>query len=756
MTFGTTICGFPRMGEKRELKKALEGFWSGNNTLEELIQVSMDIRRKNWLLQKDKGIGLISCNDFSWYDHILDTAVALNAIPERFRWIEEQHSQYFAMARGVESSVAMQMTKWFNTNYHYIVPELDASQSFRPDISKIRDEYQQALELGIEPKINLIGPVTFLGLSRCAAGGTPYNYSDRVFSAYEELLREISQLGDTVYVQLDEPIFARDPLKDELFLLSTFYGQLKGAAENLRLIVTTYFEHSCEATSILADLPIWGLGLDFVHGAENIKSLEQIGDKHLIAGIVDGRNIWANSLDDTLKLLESIASKVDRDQIILSTSCSLLHVPYSLANEPDSPVKKWLAFACEKVDEVVLLGQLFHGASPAPETENKLKENRLQIQDRRTSPIVINPSVQRRLASIGKAERRGNAAERKALQQEKLNLPDLPTTTIGSFPQTPELRKLRRAYKNRQISPEQYEKSIQESIDSCIAFQEDIGLDVLVHGEPERNDMVEYFGELLSGFHFTDNGWVQSYGSRCVKPPVIFGDVERPKPMTVSWITYAQSRTKRPMKGMLTGPVTILNWSFVRDDIPRSEVSRQIALALSDEIEDLQKAGISIIQVDEAAFKEGYPLRKKNIPIYEQWAVSDFKLAVSKADLQTQIHTHMCYSSFNEIIETIENMDADVISIETARSGNSLLTVFRESGYKKQIGPGVYDIHSPRIPSREEFIEQINSRMEVLPLTQLWINPDCGLKTRKWEEVKPALSNMVQATQSVRANQSDK
>jgi len=628
--------------------------------------------------------------------------------------------------------------------------------SFSLNVTKIFSEYHEARNLGIHPKINLIGLLTFLGLSKTEEGRDPYDYFDAVFPVYKELIGVLAELDDCVYVQMEEPVLVKGLSTRQLELLKTTYDQLSRVSDRIRIIVTTYFEHSCEATEVLSATPIWGIGLDFVHGPRNMEALAHLNGKKLIAGVVDGRNIWINDLNATLKRLEELTCRINREQIILSSSCSLLHVPFSIQHEPDSNIKKWLSFASEKVDEVALLSKCFHAPSRSEGDRALREKNAAAVRERAASDIVSNQDVLRRIKAIKQTERDGAFAERIALQKTIFNLPVLPTTTIGSFPQTPELRSLRKDYRKASISFQQYEEAIRTYIDDCVAFQEKIGLDVLVHGEPERNDMVEYFGEMLDGFHFTRNGWVQSYGSRCVKPPVIYGDVSRPQPMTVQWISYAQSKTRKPMKGMLTGPVTILNWSFVRDDKPRSEVSRQIAVALSDEIEDLQAAGIQIIQVDEAAFKEGYPLRKENIPAYEQWSVENFKLAVSKARKTTQIHTHMCYSEFNDIIKTIGAMDADVITIETARSGNELLKIFEQTGYQNEIGPGVYDIHSPRVPSVEEFIQQIRSRMEVLPVEQLWINPDCGLKTRKWQEVKPALTNMVQAVKEIPSRQMDK
>lgn len=742
----TLITGFPRIGEKRELKKALESYWSGKSSIENLQTVAKALRKKYWQYQSESGIDFISSNDFSLYDNMLDTIMMLSAIPERFTKIKNKTEQYFAMARGSEDALAMEMTKWFNTNYHYIVPELNDSIKFSLDASKIISEYNEAKSLGIKTKINVIGPLTFLGLAKTESGKSPYSYFEDVLSVYKNLLQEISNLDDTVYVQIDEPIFVKEPNSEQLQLLEETYNTLGIVSENIKIIVTTYFEHSNEATKVLVDTPIWGLGLDFVSGPRNIEIIDSVKDKKIIAGVINGRNIWANNLKESLDFLNNLIQKLSSDQIIISTSCSLLHTPYSLVFEPDNELKKRMAFACEKVGEIALLSRLFSFSSVCDRDKVALDI----LDETNKSKIRTNNTVQDRLNSLSKIERSETALERLPIQHKSLALSELPTTTIGSFPQTKEIRRLRRQFKKNEIALEVYEEQIKKYIDECIEFQEEIGLDVLVHGEPERNDMVEYFGEMLAGFHFTDFGWVQSYGSRCVKPPIIYGDVSRPEAMTVKWITYAQSKTDKIMKGMLTGPVTILNWSFVRDDIPRSEVAKQIALALSDEIDDLQSEGIKIIQVDEAAFKEGYPLRKENITEYENWAVSSFKLAVSKAKKETQIHTHMCYSEFNDIIKTIEAMDADVITIETSRSGNKLLNVFKDVGYKNEIGPGVYDIHSPRVPSVEEFEDQIKSIMELLPLEKIWINPDCGLKTRKWEEVKPALKNMVEAVNNIR------
>ena len=747
------VVGFPRIGEKRELKFALENFWSGKSDFSEVEKVAKDLRNRHWLYQKDAGIDLISVNDFSLYDNMLDTAVMLGAIPARFRGLEGE-DLYFSMARGNKDAVAMEMTKWFNTNYHYIVPELSTNDNYKLDASKIIKEYKEAKELGITPKINIIGPITFLALSKRVDKGDTYELLGKILPIYEELLAEISKLDDEVIVQIDEPHFVRDLEPKELSLIKPTYEKLANVAPNLKLIVTTYFEHSNEATKILVNTPIYGLGLDFVHGKDNLEAIDTIANsgKKLFAGVVDGRNIWINDIQKSVDLLNEIAKKVNKDDIYVGSSCSLLHSPFTLAYEEklNNEIRTWLAFAKEKLEEINIIEKLFRGEELNEAQKAILQTNIDSNATRKTAKIIHDPAVQERLKGDIKLERSDKFEDRIKKQHERFKYPTLPTTTIGSFPQTPEIRKARRDYKNGIISKEEYENVMKAYIDDCVAFQEEAGLDVLVHGEPERNDMVEYFGEQLKGFAFTQNGWVQSYGSRCVKPPIIYGDVSRPKPMTVDWITYAQSKTKKTMKGMLTGPVTILNWSFVRDDIERSEVSKQIALAIADEVDDLQNAGIKMIQVDEAAFKEGYPLRKSKIPAYEEWAVRDFKICVAPSVADTQIHTHMCYSEFNDIIKTIEAMDADVISIETARSGNELLKIFAKVGYKQEVGPGVYDIHSPRVPSVEEIVEQIEKLLEVLPKEQLWINPDCGLKTRKWEEVKPSLKNMVQAVKIVR------
>ena len=753
------VTGFPRIGEQRELKKALESFWAGKCELGALEKVADELKDRHIKYQLDAWTGLISINDFSFYDLMLDNSVLFGVIPERFANLSGA-DQYFAMARGNKDAVAMEMTKWFNTNYHYIVPEISKKTKFSLNADKILNEYKAAKNNDFKDscalKINLIGPITYLALSKSTDGSEPLAKLDELVEKYAELLGEISALDSEVVVQIDEPIFVTDRGVELTGKIAPVYNKLNSVASNIKIVFMTYFEHATEALKEVVKTDIWAVGLDFVYASkENIKAeLEILKDAKttLFAGVIDGRNIWKSDIDKKLEFLEFVAQYVSKDRLYVGTSCSLLHVPFTLKYEEklNPEIKSWLSFACEKLEEVCILTHLFFKIPICDSGIKKYEENQKSAKTRLNSPLIHDIAVQNRVKNLTKFERSDKFEDRIKIQREALAYGDLPTTTIGSFPQTTELRQVRNAYKKGLISKEAYEKDIKAYIDECVAFQEEIGLDILVHGEPERNDMVEYFGEQLKGYAFSANGWVQSYGSRCVKPPLLFGDVSRPKPMTVEWIKYAQSKTSKIMKGMLTGPVTIMNWSFVRDDKPRSEVVKQLALAISDEISDLQVAGIKIIQVDEAAFKEGYPLRKENISQYENFSVGAFKLAVSSADAKTQIHTHMCYSEFNDIIKTIEAMDADVISIETARSGNELLKIFKSVGYKQEVGPGVYDIHSPRVPSVEEMVAQINALLEVLPKSQLWINPDCGLKTRKWEEVKPSLKNMVEAVKIVR------
>jgi len=686
---------------------------------------------------------------------MLDTTILLGAIPKRFENLKDEEL-YFAMARGNDNCVAMEMTKWFNTNYHYIVPEISKDTTFKLNSKKVIEEYKEAKELGIKTKINLIGAITYLGLSNNLDNSDKFSHINNVVEVYKELLSQISELEDDgeIVVQFDEPLFVKDLDSKVLSLIKRVYDVLANVSLNIKVVVSTYFEHSNEASKILVNTPIWALGLDFIHGSKNIEALEFIknSNKVLIAGVIDGRNIWKSNFEEKVELLEEISKVINKDNIIVSTSSSLLHVPFTLSYEEklDTEIKSWLAFATEKLKELSLVSKQFFGLNLTLEESSSIKRNIEENKQRKISTKIHNIKIQKELEDLKVFQRVDKFEDRIKVQREFFKYDFLTTTTIGSFPQTPQIRENRKSYKANLISKDTYEEEIKKYIDDCISFQDEIGLDVLVHGEPERNDMVEYFGEMLDGFAFTQNAWVQSYGSRCVKPPLIYGDINRENPMTVEWIKYAQSKTKKIVKGMLTGPVTILNWSFVRDDKPRSQVAQQIALAISKEVDDLQNAGIKMIQVDEAAFKEGYPLRIENIKTYEQWAVDNFKLSISPAKIDTQIHTHMCYSEFNDIIKTIEAMDADVISIETARSGNRLLKIFKEVGYKQEVGPGIYDIHSPRVPSVKEMVNQIEELLEVLPKEQLWINPDCGLKTRKWPEVKQSLKNMVEAVQIVK------
>ena len=746
------VTGFPRIGEQRELKFALESFWAGKTSFSEVEKVAAELKKRHWNYQIDAKVDLISVNDFSYYDLMLDNIITFGAIPPRFAGLSG-YDLYFSMARGNANSVAMEMTKWFNTNYHYIVPELSRDVKFNLNSSKIIAEYKEAKEAGVKnAKINLIGPITFLALSKTTDGSNALDHLDALSSEYVKLIAELSKLDNEIIIQIDEPIFVTDRAAELASKIVPIYDTLASVADNVKIIFMTYFEHANEAVAQVVKSKIWAIGLDFVHAACQEEALKLLSNsnKVLFAGLIDGRNVWVSNLDAKAEIVNKIKTFIPDERLYIGTSCSLLHVPYTLKYEENLSIKEWLAFGVEKLTELKILKKLVNGGEFCETGKCLIEANRAAIASRKTSTLVNDVNVQNRVKSLTKFDRDTAYEERIKIQKETFNLPDLPTTTIGSFPQTPELRQVRNAYKKSLITKESYESEIKKYIDDCIKFQEDCGLDVLVHGEPERNDMVEYFGEQLKGYAFSANGWVQSYGSRCVKPPLLFGDVSRPAPMTVDWITYAQSRTSKIMKGMLTGPVTILNWSFVRDDKPRSEIAKELALCIYDEIDDLQKAGIKIIQVDEAAFKEGYPLRKENIPAYEKFAVDCFKLSVCAANASTQIHTHMCYSEFNDIIKTIEAMDADVISIETARSGNELLKIFKSVGYKQEVGPGVYDIHSPRIPTVEEIAAQINALLEVLPKSQLWINPDCGLKTRKWPEVKPSLENMVKAVKIIR------
>ena len=742
----TYVIGFPRIGEQRELKKALESYWGRKITAEELQNTAADLRKRHWIYQKNAGIDMISINDFSFYDNMLDMSVILNAIPERYKDIENCMDRYFAMARGDANHKAMEMTKWFNTNYHYIVPELNENMEFSAKTDKIKSELSEAKEIGVTPKINLIGPITYVRLSKVE--GDAEKIIEKLIPVYKEIINEFKDYK----IQMDEPYFVTNPTKKDLEILEKVYNELASDAD---IYVATYFEHSNEANEVLAKTPIKGMFLDFVAGKENkIKALVYAG-KEVGIGIVNGRNVWVNDIEKSAEFIKGLIETADSNKIHIGSSCSLLHVPYTLKYETkmDEDIKSWISYALEKLDEIRVINKLVKNEKLSENDKEILEGNKKAIATRKTSNKIHDPIVQDRVSNLTEKDKHRSMPfeERIKLQHENLKYPILPTTTIGSFPQTPELRKLRRDYKNGIINEEEYKAQIKKMIKDLVEFQEEIELDVLVHGEFERNDMVEYFGEQLQGVAFSQNGWVQSYGSRCVKPPLIFGDVSRPKDMTVEWISYAQSLTNKPMKGMLTGPVTMLNWSFVRDDQPKRDTAFQMALAIRDEVEALEAAGIKVIQVDEAALREGYPLRSEKRTDYEDWAITSFRITTSSVKPETQIHTHMCYSEFSDIMDAIEDMDADVISIENARSDNSLLKIFKERGYKGEIGPGVYDIHSPRIPTKEEIVDQINAILDVLPKEKVWINPDCGLKTRKWEEVKPSLKNMVDATKEIRA-----
>lgn len=752
------VVGYPRMGPKRELKFALESFWDGKSSAEDLKKVSADLRSSIWKQMCDTGIKYIPSNTFSYYDQVLDTTAMLGAVPSRYNWTggEIEFATYFSMARGNASVPAMEMTKWFDTNYHFIVPELGPDVNFSYASHKAVNEYKEAKAQGVDTVPVLVGPVSYLLLSKPAKGVDKsfplLSLLDKILPIYKEVIAELKAAGAS-WIQLDEPTLVLDLESHKLEAFTKAYADLESSLSGLNVLVETYFADVPAFKTLTALKGVTAFGFDLVRGTQTLELIKSSfpSGKYLFAGVVDGRNIWANDLAASLALLQTLEGVVGKDKLVASTSCSLLHTAVDLINETklDDEIKSWLAFAAQKVVEVNALAKALSGAKD----EAFFSANAAAQASRKSSPRVTNEAVQKASAALqGSDHRRAtNVSARLDAQQKKLNLPILPTTTIGSFPQTVELRRVRREYKAKKISEEEYVKAITEEIKKVVDLQEELDIDVLVHGEPERNDMVEYFGEQLSGFAFTANGWVQSYGSRCVKPPIIYGDVSRPKPMTVFWSSKAQEMTKRPMKGMLTGPVTILNWSFVRNDQPRFETCYQIALAIKDEVEDLEKAGITVIQIDEAALREGLPLRKAEHAFYLNWAVHSFRITNVGIQDTTQIHTHMCYSNFNDIIHSIIDMDADVITIENSRSDEKLLSVFREGvKYGAGIGPGVYDIHSPRIPSTEEIADRVNKMLAVLDTNILWVNPDCGLKTRKYTEVKPALQNMVSAAKTIR------
>lgn len=755
--------GYPRVGAGRELKKAEEAYWGGKISKQELLDTAALIRKENWLLQKEAGIDLIPSNDFSLYDQTLDMSLALGAIPERYNSLRDDMLElYFAMAHGYQKGgidvTAMEMTKWFDTNYHYIVPEFTRNQHFELTFNKAAAEFREALELGVRTKPVLIGPVTYLLLGKEKESGfNRLELLDRLLPVYMEILRQLENLG-AEYVQIDEPFLNTDISEDVKKAYRKAFAAINKGTK-LKVILTTYFDGLADNAALAVELKPSILHIDLVRSPKSWEDVVRLlpKDASLSLGVVDGRNIWKNDLSRSLDIVNKVKAVIGEERLVIATSCSLLHSPIDLDNEKNekslpAQVKRWLAFARQKVTEVVILADLA-GRSPSYTSKAALQSNVADMEDRRTSALTNNEEVRKRVDAVtpDMACRKSPFSQRIVEQHRELYLPLFPTTTIGSFPQTTEVRSWRSKFRKGEITKDQYVELLKGEIEKTIRIQEEIGLDVLVHGEAERNDMVEYFGEQLSGFAFTQNGWVQSYGSRCVKPPVIYGDVSRPKTMTVDWAVYAQSLTDKPVKGMLTGPVTILQWSFVRNDQPRAATMKQIALAIRDEVQDLEKAGIRIIQIDEPAIREGLPLREADREEYLDKAVEAFRISASGVKDSTQIHTHMCYSQFNDIIRHIALMDADVITIECARSQMNLLGAFAEFRYPNEIGPGVYDIHSPRVPSVDEMVTLLKKASQVIKPGQLWVNPDCGLKTRGWTETIDSLRNMVEAARIMRA-----
>ncbi len=757
MTIVTNL-GFPRIGARRELKRALESYWHGESDAAQLQATAAELRVRHWKLQREAGVDLPPSNDFSLYDHVLDTAFLFDAIPERYHTLAvcAPLAAYFAMARGLQRPGidlhALEMTKWFDTNYHYLVPELQAGQRFALRGDKPLAEYREAKALGIETRPVLLGPVSFLRLSKTTDGSDPLDLLDTLLPVYAQLLEALEAEGAR-WVQLDEPVLVQDLDDAARVAFRQAYARLADGPHP-DILLATYFGALDDNLALAASLPVQGLHVDLVRAPEQLDAVLRAlpAGRVLSLGLVDGRNIWRNPLDNALILARYARGHRGDDPLWLAPSCSLLHCPVDLALEKklDAELRGWLAFSRQKLEELRLLADALDGRAGA---EAALAPAREAADARRRSSRVHNAAVKARMAALTAADtaRATPHARRLPLQTAALRLPAFPTTTIGSFPQTREVREARARNKSGRLSDADYDAFLAVQTEQCVRVQEQIGLDVLVHGEFERNDMVEYFGEQLDGFVFTGNGWVQSYGSRCVKPPVIYGDVSRPAPMTVRWSRYAQSLTQRPMKGMLTGPVTMLQWSFVRDDQERAQTCRQIALALRDEVTDLEAAGIAAIQIDEPALREGLPLRNAQRQRYLEWAVEAFRIAASGVADATQIHTHMCYAQFNDIIDSVAALDADVISIETSRSRMELLDAFARFDYPNQVGPGVYDIHSPRVPDRTEMVELLRRASEVLPAEKLWVNPDCGLKTRAWPETRAALEAMVDAAQVLRA-----
>jgi 5-methyltetrahydropteroyltriglutamate--homocysteine methyltransferase len=780
----THILGFPRIGANRELKFALERHWRGEISLDELEAVGRELRERHWALQRDAGLDFVTVGDFAFYDQVANHILLLGCEPARFGFsgAENELSRCFTLARGLsregeaeKGSPALEMTKWFDTNYHYLAPEFSADTAFSLNSERLFSEIEAAKQLGHKVKVVLIGPLSFLWLGKeKSAGFSRLSLLEKLLPVYRQILSRILALG-VEWVQMDEPILGLDLPQQWRQEFDPVYNQLSSVGA--RIMLASYFSPLRENFSLACRLPVAGLHIDAVRAPEDaLLAADWLpAHKALSLGLIDGRNIWRTDLDHALETLRLHFMSSARE-IWLAPSCSLLHVPFSVAGETglDEELRAWLCFAVEKLGELQTLKQIAaeiapekphwddetdwrqrqsQPTSPCADADEALAQSRLALQSRRTSRRVHDPEVERRLARLpAEIDRRKSPfPARQAAQKARFGLPLLPTTTIGSFPQTAQIRAARAAYRRGELSDADYKAAMQAEIAATVARQEALGLDVLVHGEAERNDMVEYFGEQLAGFAFTAHGWVQSYGSRCVKPPIIYGDVSRPHPMTVDWSRYAQSLTQKPMKGMLTGPITILQWSFVRDDQPRARIAEQIALAIRDEVVDLEKAGIGVIQIDEPAIREGLPLRREFQADYLAWATRAFRIAASDVADETQIHTHMCYSEFNDILPEIASMDADVITIETSRSDMALLGAFGEFHYPNEIGPGVYDIHSPRVPSVDEIKGLLEKARAVIPVENLWVNPDCGLKTRAWPETEAALRNMVEAVHHLRA-----
>ena len=746
--------GFPRVGSMRELKFAQEGYWSGKSTKEELLKLAGEIRKINWGHQKS--LDLVAVGDFSLYDQVLDMSFTLGNIPQRARnYSGDVLDNYFRVARGrsvdpKQAISAAEMTKWFDTNYHYMVPEFEVSTTFKLDATRIIDQITEAKNLGLKPKPVIIGPVTYLAIGKEKDNSNKLDLLPKLLDTYVELL-EALVAQNIEWVQIDEPILVTELSVELKKAFEISYAKLNNP--KLNILLATYFGSLQDNLETISKLPIAGLHIDAVNGGAEVDAvISKMSGKVISLGVVNGRNIWKSDLNAILDWVEPIAKKLG-DNLWIAPSCSLLHVPVDLSSEKklDSEISSWLAFAIEKIKEIEVITTAIN--SGRAKVENELAQNKQSLNSRKNSTRVHNPSVQAELAKVDASwgMRKGTYLERQVKQLPVLNLPKFPTTTIGSFPQTGDIRSARSKFKSGEITENAYQDAMRKEIIHSIKEQESLGLDVLVHGEAERNDMVEYFGEQLQGYAFSQFGWVQSYGSRCVKPPILFGDISRPKAMTVEWIKFAQSQTLKIMKGMLTGPVTILNWSFVRDDQPRSASCAQLALAIRQEVLDLEKAGIKVIQIDEAALREGLPLRKSQWKEYLDWAVGAFRIAANGVGDQTQIHTHMCYSEFNDIISSIADMDTDVITIETSRSDMELLDAFDNFKYPNEIGPGVYDIHSPNIPTQEHIVSLMQKAAQKIPAERLWVNPDCGLKTRQWSEVTPALTNMVAAAKTLRS-----